>query len=233
VLVRNVPKPQVKRLCELMCDLACLLSFASVSSVDYFGYEYPHGSGNIEWWKTGGVARCFRPTIDIHNATMVKHFISTTWSSYQRQKRSRRLHLPVRYLVQADRELSIELKLVIAFITFENLKDTFARWQRIPYHKNYFRKRSSPPKKDLAKEPKYSFEELLDLMFRDAGMHRGLKRVVKMRNRIIHSGVTRMSHDRSWAMYERCHDLLREYLLRILDFRGLYIGYAKPILKKL
>jgi hypothetical protein len=53
-----------------------------------------------------------------------------------------------------------------------------------------------------------------------------LKRIVKLRNEIIHSGLSQRSHPQGWVMYEKIHDLLREYILRLLGFHGTYLVYS-------
>jgi hypothetical protein len=102
----------------------------------------------------------------------------------------------------------------------ENLKESFARSRSIPYVKGFFRESSATNAR------KYGFEELVQLMLRDVGMRRGLKRIVKIRNEIVHSGLYLKPHATRWAAYERIHDLLREYVLRLLGYTGDYRTYA-------
>lgn len=113
-----------------------------------------------------------------------------------------------------------ECRLIFAFVLLENLKESFARSRSIPYVKGFFRVSIA------AKARAYKFEELLDLMLKDVGMRRGLKRIVKIRNEIVHSGLYLRPHSKRWAAYERIHDLLREYVLRLLGYHGDYLTYT-------
>lgn len=53
-------------------------------------------------------------------------------------------------------------------------------------------------------------------------MKRGLKRIIKLRNEIIHSGLSRLSFSSKISLYNRGHDIIREYLLRLLNYQGRY-----------
>lgn len=91
------------------------------------------------------------------------------------------------------------------------------------YRKGYFRKPPTRPGKDGGA---YSFEELVSLMLRQVDMRKGVKRFVKLRNDLIHSGLSRKPHQRQWALYADIHDLIREYILRLLGYRVRYWPYA-------
>ena len=119
--------------------------------------------------------------------------------------------------------LPTEIRLLLLFIAIESVEDTFARAKSIPYSKGYFRKPPTRPGKPGAT---YGFEAFLLKMFADVGMRTGVKRIVQLRNEIIHSGLSRKPHSRQWAMYERIHDLVREYIIRLLRYHGGYLTYA-------
>ena len=57
-------------------------------------------------------------------------------------------------------------------------------------------------------------------------MRKGLKQIVSLRNEIIHSGLSRKSHSRQMIMFERIQDLVREYIFRLLGYRGEFFTYA-------
>ncbi len=119
--------------------------------------------------------------------------------------------------------LPMEMRLLSIFATLECLKDTFARSKKIPYAKGSYRKAATKPGKPGAR---YTFENLLVMMLRSVGIRRGVKRIVSLRNEIIHSGLSRKSYDQQRRMYENAQDLVREYLLRLLKYSGLYFPYA-------
>lgn len=164
----------------------------------------------------------FRPTIELEDGGSIINFVNLCYERYKLMEHVRRLPVVFDYLVQAERmSQPIELKLLIAFVTLENLKDTFARVEGIPFKKGYFRKVPKPKKESN----RYSFEELLRLMLRRVSMRKGLKRVIVLRNEIIHSGVACKPTTWQWRMYEQLHDLIREYVLRLLNYRGHYLTY--------
>lgn len=221
ILVRDVAPDDVPKTLAAIHRICWLLSFAGLSRVLCYGHEFPDGSGHGARHSVVGVADFFRPTLDILDGAAIKSFIEQTYPTFVRLEKSRKLNVVIDYLLQAERQHQpTECRLIFAFVLLENLKDTFARKSGIPYLKGYFRKMPKP------NGPKYSFEELLNLMFREVRMRRGLKRVIKLRNEIIHSGLSHMSHRQQWAMYEKVHDLLREYILRLLGFHGNYLIYS-------
>ena len=224
VLVGGVTPGRVNRVKAIIGRICWLLSLAGTCRVVCYGHEYPNGSGLSHFISAFGTARLFRPAIEIKDNSKVKMFVEQTYEAYRRLEKSRKLNVIFDYLIQADREdQPTEIRLILIFITLESLKDTFARSQSIPYIKGYFRK---PPTKPGKAGAKYSFEELLTLMLRQVGMCRGVKRLVKLRNDLIHSGLTRKPHNRQWALYADSHGLIREYLLRLLGYKGWYSPYA-------
>lgn len=223
VVVRNVRQRQVSKLKKVLDQVCWLLSFAGLSRVMYFGHEYPDGSGNRHLISVVGVTSFFRPTLEIGDGAAVRNFIEQVYNTYATLEAKRKLNVVIDYLVQAERSgQPTELKLILAFIVLESLKDTYARERGIPYIKGFFRKRPRPS----SGRDTYSFEELLQEMLRAVGMRRGVKRIVKLRNEIIHSGISRLSHSSRWSLYERAHDIIREYLLRLLGYHGPYLTYV-------
>jgi len=201
-------------------DSVCwLLSFASQSGVVRYRYEYPAGSNLGQVRAVGGSANYFRPVIDIRDGRETIMFVESCYASYEQLERKRKLKVVFDYLVQAERRHQpTELKLLISFVVLENLKSTFARSAGIPYKKGFFMKVPKPSNGDA----RYSFEELLLLMFKTVKMKKGLKRVIKLRNEMIHSGISIKSHEWQWKKYEHLQHLIREYILRLLNYRGYY-----------
>lgn len=221
ILVRDVAPDDVPRALAAIDRICWLLSFAGLSRVLCYGHDYPDGSVCRTRHTVAGVADFFRPTLEIRDATIIKSFVEQTYPTFVRLEKSRKLNVVIDYLLQAERQNQpTECRLIFAFVLLENLKDTYARKIGIPYIKGFFRKGPS------AKAQHYNFEELLHLMFREVRMRRGLKRVIKLRNDIIHSGLSHKSHHQRLAMYEKVHDLLREYILRLLGYHGTYLVYS-------
>ncbi len=61
----------------------------------------------------------------------------------------------------------------------------------------------------------------------DVGMKPSLKRVKTLRNQIIHFGLSKRPYNSLQQHYEFCQDLIREYLLRKLNFQGSYLIYSQ------
>lgn len=226
VVVRNVNPNQTKEVEGMMRDLSELLSFATMSPVRFYQYEYPDGSGLGPRWAVVGTAQWCRPTLEIRDGKAVKNFLEQTWNQYRKLRRKRKLNVVLELVVQADTPPKpTELQLLTIFVTLENLKSTFAKAKRIPYVKSYFRKPSKPgtnPKKAA----RYNFEELLEVMFREVGMRTGLKRIIKLRNDIIHSAISEIPQSSQDKIYDKCHEIIREYLLRLLGYRGEFMSYS-------
>lgn len=221
VVVPDVVATDVNRTLAIVDRVCWLLSFAGLSRVVRYGHTYPDGTRSASYHSVFGTAEFFRPTLEIHDGRLIKSFIEQTYPTFKRLEKSRKLPVVIDYLLQAERPSQpTECKLLFAFVLLENLKDTFARAKGIPYVKGFFRKGAGP------KAAKYSFEELLQLMLAEVGMRRGLKRIVRLRNEIVHSGLSRRPHSKNRAMYEKIHDILREYLLRLLGYRGQYLVYS-------
>jgi hypothetical protein len=224
VEVDGVAPDHLQRVLRALDTVCWLLSFAGLSRVMCYGYDFPTGS------KTGlrktvvGTADFFRPPINIQDGAAVKEFVERTYLVFRKVNRQRKLTVVIDYLVQAERpSLPTEIRLLLLFVTLENLKDTYARATGIPYVKGFYRKPSVKPGKP---GPVFSFEELLSQMLRAVGMHRGVKQIVSLRNEIIHSGLSRKPRERQRRMYERAHDLIREYFIRLLDYHGNFFTYA-------
>jgi len=54
-----------------------------------------------------------------------------------------------------------------------------------------------------------------------------LRRITNLRNEIIHFGLSRKPYTSLRKNYDFCHDIVREYLLRLLGYKGEYLIYSK------
>lgn len=224
VEVEGVEPNQFDGVLEALDAICWLLSFAGQSRVVCYGHHFPEGTTTGRFTSVAGTANYFRPPIDLRDGAAVKSFIEQTYPEFRRLSKKRKLSAVFDYLVQADKESQpTEVRLLLLFVSLECLKDTYARETRIPYLKGSYRK---PAKRPGKPGEKFTFEELLLQMLRSVGVRKGLKQVVALRNEIIHSGFSRKSHLRQWQMYERVQDLIREYVFRLLAYRGEVFAYA-------
>ncbi len=53
-----------------------------------------------------------------------------------------------------------------------------------------------------------------------------LSAIVKLRNEIIHSGISQISFEHQKEIYDNCQDLIREYFLRLLGYTGDFRLYS-------
>lgn len=224
VEVENVTPIQRASVLATLDAICWLLSFATQSRIVCYGHEFSNGPENGCFKSVTGIANHFRPPLDPKDTSAIKSFIEQAYPAYQRLCKRRKLPFVFDNLVQAERPSQpTEIRLVLLFVTLENLKDTFAREKGIPYLKGFYRKLHRKPGKPGAT---LSFEELLLQTLRSVGMRRGLKQVVALRNEIIHSGLSRNPPARQWQMYERIQDIVREYIFRLLGYRGEFFTYA-------
>lgn len=210
---------------RIIGDLCYLLSLASMSQVRPFSYEY---NGESKSYSVSGQSMFFRPLFDIHQAETIISFLEQVWPKYRKIKKSRKLAEVIDMLVVAELPVQpLEVKLAQVFIVLENLKSTYAHSKKIPFVKGFFREVSNPPKANLANEKIIGFEKMLKDMMKEVGMKKSIKRVVTLRNEIIHFGLSRRPYKSLFKHYEHCQDLIREYLLRLLGYKGNYLVYSK------
>lgn len=221
VEVEGVSPNQVDKVLKTLESICWLLTFACQSRVLCYGHEIE----TTKYHKSvSGSANYFRPPIEINDGAAVKYFIQQTYPAFQKLNKKRKLPVIFDYLVQADKlNQPSEVRLLLLFITLESLKDTYAKELGLPYVKGFYRK---PAVRHGKQGEPYKFEELLKMMMLSVGMRKGLKQVIALRNEIIHSGLSRKPHSRQWKMYERIQDIIREYLIRVLEYDGIFFTYS-------
>jgi hypothetical protein len=214
---------------ELVFDLSILLSFICESRIWPFKLEYPDGSGLCVKNPSVGTTQYFRPVINIRDGEAVYNFVHNVWNGYKTVKLKRKLKELFHYLILTELpDIPVELMLIIVFTMLENLKDTWARSRKIPFASGFFRKVSHYPRASIKRAPIYGFEDMLHSMLKEMNMRRGLKRIVRLRNDLIHSGLSRRSSQSQYNTYEVCRDIIREYLLRLIGYSGEYFPYSEP-----
>lgn len=212
---------EAKAIIERLC---WLLSFTGTCRVIPYGYEYPADSGLKQMQSVAGVARHFRPAFEIRDGSLVKSFVEQTYQKYCELESERKLRAIFDYLAQAEAPGQLmEVRSILSFVALENLKHTFAHSKNIVYAEGAFRK---PIWTQGQRGHKYSFKELVALMLDDVGMSRQLDAAYSLRNDLIHSGLSTLPFSEQRVLYEDVHDLIREYLLRLLGYKGRYSPYA-------
>ncbi len=64
-------------------------------------------------------------------------------------------------------------------------------------------------------------------MFADVGQSPITKPIIKLRNEIIHSGVSEIPSEEKKSLHSDIIDIAREYLLRLIGYSGEYLLYSK------
>lgn len=223
LVLSNVPVEKTRWAVNLAVDVSWLLSFATMSPVNLF--QWSHGNKG-EGWSARDAIQHFRPVVSAADGASIRNLVETCWKRYRALKRVRKLPEVIHYCVQTENpDQPIEYQLLGAFVMLENLKATYARSRSIPFVAGFFRK-PSPPGTNPRRAATYSFKELLEMMFHDANMRPALRRLVDVRNEIVHFGLSRRTPGRLVDYYDRVHDLVREYLLRLLGFAGRFSRYS-------
>ena len=222
VVIHGLSDEQFERGKQIAYDLSYLLSFATMNEVRASAFRFREYG---ESFTTIGVTRKdFRPTIQTSHGETVAAFIPMVWRGYRRLRVKRRLPAVIEYLLEADRSgPPLEVKILAGFVALENLKATYAKEAGFPFHAGYFRRPGGRP--NPKRWPIYHFEELLRMMLDDVQMGVGVKRLVSLRNQIVHFGLSNRPVSSLSAAFGLCCDTIREYLLRILEYKGPFYPY--------
>ena len=220
IVFDNIRPDQRKRVDALVDEVTELLSFATMSQVVRFGDEYGTGSSQQA---VKGLTLYFRPTLGATHGAEVKRFLELTWPVYHRMRKKRKLNVVIDYVVTTELpHLPVEVEMLMSFVTLECLKSTYAKQAGYRFVAPAWRKMSIPPKANPKNEPKAGFEKLLHEMMKAVKMRKSLKRIVQLRNHIIHNGISPRPLK---SQIKGCFDskeIIREYLLRLLGFKGRY-----------
>jgi len=229
VVVTDVAVCDLPEALAVIDRICWLLSFVGTCRVMRFGYEYPNGSGLVSQQSVSGIGRLFRPVLDIRDGKRVKSLIEQTYNKYSQLEQIRKLPIVIDYLAQAEvPSQPIEVKAVLAFVALESLKHTFAVEQGIRYEKGFFRKPTWVLGGKNKKSDTYTFKQLVGMMLDRVNMSHNLDASYLLRNELIHSGFSTEPFNRRRELYEDVHDLIREYMLRLLGYRGRFALYSNP-----
>jgi len=229
VVVADVTVDDLQDVLAVIDRICWLLSFVGTCRVMRFGYEYPNGSGLVSQQSVSGIGRLSRPVLDIRYGKCVKSLVEQTYDKYTQLEQVRKLPVVIDYLAQAEAPSQVrEVKAVLAFVALECLKHTFAVEKGIRYENGAFRKPARGPSKKNKISDKYTFKELVGLMLGSVNMSHNLDASYLLRNELIHSGFSSESFNRQRELYEDVFDLIREYMLRLLGYRGRFALYSNP-----
>ncbi|WP_417526459.1 hypothetical protein [Marinomonas shanghaiensis] len=205
----------IARLLSFALDSHCYVSSFRTDDINVPAISQP----------TRGYAIQRNPVIDENDGKALKSFLTQTYEKYRQLCEVRSLDVVIELLNLADNKQPMELKLATVFILLENLKATYAN------EKGYIREKASYYKTEEDRRSgkrRLGFQKVLDNMFKDVGMTRNgntLKDIVDLRNDIIHTAMSELSFETQWKRYVSCRNLIAEYLLRLLSYRGKFSLY--------
>ena len=221
LFVRGVAKEDVLKLQGIIGNVCELLSFATESRVLPRAYEYPVGSGLGGGSSMVGTVQEWRRPFP--GPEDVQHFVNSCYDSYVTFRNRRMLHVAIDYVYHSVmRGLAEEIKIALACVAFENLRDNFARDTGYPHIAGSFQEKGTKTKD---KSKRVGFKRHLDEMFKEVNMTCDSQRIVDTRNEVIHTGLLNTTGATNWKTFEFLETSLREYFLRLLGYHGPFLPY--------
>lgn len=229
-LVFKIPEEkEVTNIKNIAENISYLLSMATLSSVRFYKFD----KDNILVYESharNGNFNFFRPLINLSSESDIKNYLETTYDNFEKLKEKRQLNIVIEYLISSETlKMPLELKLSTVFILLENLKKTYAEESNYFYIRgNYYKSYDYNKKNEVYGVDKLNFDILLKEMYEKINLVSIDFKIIKdLRNEIIHSGLSQMSYNEQYKIYENCHDLVHLYLLKLLNYRGNYLVYSK------
>lgn len=223
---------------QFVLDICWLLSFATQSRVAAYHFKF----GKIsKGYSVMGTFNSWRPPLG-NGVGSLSDFLAQTWPNYQRLKTRRPLSSFIHLIGNSDLAGGLlEEKLSSSMICLESIK---SYWAIDEGHTHGITEDPRGRFKN-ATGGDVHFEDLLKYTLAAVRMRvpRSFTRIIKLRNAMIHRGfiretdaVTRFIFGavapktlsrRMFAVMEQVHDLLREYMLRLLGYKGEYWAYSQ------
>ena len=218
-------------------DLCWLLSFATQSQVFPFAFEF---DGRKIFRSSGGVYNAWRPPFG-GGVGKVSDFVTQAWGNYQLLKDKRALAGLIHMITMSDGPGSVlETQVTTTVQCLECIKSYFALVEGYRFKISEARNGSFIDTKNKS----VTFEKLMRLTLGDVGMPlpASFPVVIKLRNAIIHRGFIRETdkvtqfifgplkpgamHTALFETMEQMQDILREFVLRLLGYKGDFLLYT-------
>ena len=213
ILVENVGPQQVTATMEAIERICWLLAFATQSQVACYGHNYPDCTPHKLLNSIHRPGQEADHVINPADGAAIRKFVDQTYPQFKALESARSLKVVIDYMLQAARPgLPMECKLVFLSVLLENLKHTYG------IHLQYAIKGGKFV--DPVTKARLGFQDMMNLMFSAVGMAPGLQPLVDLRNEVLHTGVASLTHAQQKLQYDAATDLIREYLLRLLGFKG-------------
>ena len=213
ILVENVGPQQVTATMEAIERICWLLAFATQSQVACYGHNYPDCTPHKLLNSIHRPGQEADHVINPADGAAIRKFVDQTYPQFKALESARSLKVVIDYMLQAARPgLPMECKLVFLSVLLENLKHTFGTHLQYAIKGGKF--------VDPVTKARLGFQDMMNLMFSAVGMAPGLQPLVDLRNEVLHTGVASLTHAQQKLQYDAATDLIREYLLRLLGFKG-------------
>jgi len=216
------------RVREMVVRLCELLAFLTGSQVAFMGDEFRGATfapGSEE------VALSYHPLLIAPRA--IREAVEQVFRRFRSLRKRRRLNEVLHLLRLPGRHgTPWEVKLLLVFVALESLKSSYAKSVGYRFSAPAWRKIVHPGVA-LSSQPKVGFEKLLREMLKRVKMRNGLRQVVALRNHIVHNGVSSMRQRTQEKIYANAQDLLREYVLRLIGYRGEFHAFDPSVQKKI
>ncbi|MBU3846274.1 MAG: hypothetical protein H9855_04770 [Candidatus Acinetobacter avistercoris] len=247
VTVHNIKDSQLKAILSIVDDLCWLLSFALQSPIHRQSYKINSRAKNSINCSEYTINP---PNYIIENrGQYIRQFIEQVYPTFKKLKSSRELTVVFGYLLEINQpKLAVETKLIISYVLIEQLKRTYAEMLGYINNGNRF---EHPEYPDLEARPedienykpfqsrnnfiyrhkqfgKCGSNEMIKRVFEHVNISREeTKNIIEKRNQMIHEGLLLPFGDKNYMVqaikdFHSVNNLLREYLLNILNYKGEY-----------
>lgn len=247
VTVLNIKDDQTKDVLDIIDDLCWLLSFALQSPIHRQSYKINSKDTNSSNCSEYTINP---PAYIIENrGQYIRQFIEQVYPTFKKIKSSRELTVVFGYLLEINQpKLAIETKLIISYVLMEQIKRTYA--EMLGYIKNdiLFEHPKYPdlevPPKDIENYNLIKYRgnsiyrhkqfgkcgstEMIKRTFEHVKISREeTQNIIEKRNQMIHEGLLLPFGDENYTVQaikdlHSVNNLLREYLLNILNYKGEY-----------
>ncbi|BCD95907.1 hypothetical protein [Marinagarivorans cellulosilyticus] len=222
LVVKGIKEQDVEHVVDVVQKISVLLSFAICSEVRFYSWNI-EGTNKSHVWNVRGAYHYFRPPFCCANSSHIKQLVEYSFDTYSEIYEKRALNVVVDLLNTPEvKNLQIELKLATLFVLLENLKSSYAKSKSYKYKSGYYWTSSNE---------KYYFKTLLQEMFESVSMEVSLTEIKNLRNEIVHSGLSHLSHDEQFSIYATCRDIVTEYFLRLIKYKGSFDTYESRCMR--
>lgn len=216
ILVEGVVPEQTEATMEAIKRICWLLAFATQSQVACYGHDYPDGSPHKVRNSVHRAGQNADPVIEPADGTAIRMFVDQAYPLFKALEGARSLKVVIDYMLQAARPgLPMECRLVFLSVLLENMKQTYGTQLQFAFKRGKF--------VDPVTKVPLGFQEMVKRMFGSEGMTPSLQPLVDLRNEVLHTGMASMTIQQQKAQYDAATDLIREYLLRLLGFKGNFL----------